>query len=866
MKLYYGGAEAVKWKEVLAANNVPSVSMSYLGLMNRQEKDILSYPGEVFLDSGAYTYNKDNSRYDFSDAYETAAKYMDFIKLHIDDVTLVSEFDAKQLEEDTIQKLRTDFYDNLPADKFMPIWHPEYGRDELERLCSSYKIVGVCQADIHGDTTHVPIFNSYIQHYGTRLHGVGITSKKLLEAVGWDSVSSTSWISPTMYGDSVTGDTLIWYRDSSGVGLDRIEALYQRGETFEVRTVNKYGAELWSKATAYRHEFSEDKKIYEITTLGHNRLKVTSDHSLFRWKNNLEEHVRTEELKVGDRILYGRPALSSKNQETIFLNVPYRNTELLRIGIELDKEFCEFLGLFWADGHHDSSGLAVSAGNDPECFDLLCSIAKRFGVSAELRKNGVDVRISSKILSEIVKVLGFSKFRSHEKVIPRFVFTLGKEQVAAYLRGYFSGDGCGHDYFVNVSSTSLPMLCQVRYLLECFDILPTIGSGQLARNRKVQSKHASYPLLISDGISVKIFLDQIGFLQPRKTSAVTPKEVTGNNGRRYQPQYALSRYERVTGIEEVPHEKFVYDLNVPDTQRFWANGIIAHNTFVWTGRELKRYPKAYKERARRSHRVLFEDNGFDSRKIEADDPAEILNLSLWSWQKYIESISVVTSKKENRIDRSEDMTHPAVDNLPTGNGTEVVPQRKVIALPIMQTVFKETQNDDNNEDEEKTQIPHLIIRSESMRVCDTCFLKDKCPGFQPASTCLYNIPIEVRTKDQLRSLHDALIEMQTHRVLFMKMAEDLGGGYADPNLSMEIDRLNRMIKTKTDGDRNTFSATLNISEAPSGPGFMEKVFGNKAIDKLRALESPVPADELIKETEIGTELGSEIFEAEVIDD
>jgi hypothetical protein len=188
--------------------------------------------------------------------------------------------------------------------------------------------------------------------------------------------------------------------------------------------------------------------------------------------------------------------------------------------------------------------------------------------------------------------------------------------------------------------------------------------------------------------------------------------------------------------------------------------------------------------------------------------------------------------------------------------TEIQPVRKTTALPIMKTVFKETKDDD----EDSVTVPHLIIRSESMRVCDTCFLKDKCPGFQPKSTCLYNIPIEVRTKDQLRSLHDALIEMQTHRVLFMKMAEDLGGGYADPNLSMEIDRLNRMIKTKTDGERNTFSATLNISEAPSGPGFMEKVFGNKAIDRLRALEAPVPADDLIRETEAM----SEILEAEVV--
>lgn len=472
MKLYYGGGEIDNWRKLLLSQGVTAVSLSFVGLKKRADYPLASkYPGqEVFLDSGAYTYNRPDSEFDFEDAYETAAQYMEFVKGNIDSVTLVSEFDAKQLGDDTIEEMRSNFYNMLPPDKFMPIWHPESGRDELERLCSSYSVVGVCQSDIHGDTTHVPVFNSYIQRYGTRLHGVGITSKKLLEAVKWDSVSSTSWLSPSRFGD----------------------------------------------------------------------------------------------------------------------------------------------------------------------------------------------------------------------------------------------------------------------------------------------------------------------------------------------------------------------------------------TFVWDGRELHRYPKDYKHK-RMSHRMLFVDNGFDYNKIEADDSVELLKLSLWSWQQYIAHISGVTTMPRNVSTVSPETGNDVVDTQPVSTGTqslssEVVIPRETTMLPIMRTVFKE-----NKDDEDEPPRPHLIVRSESMRVCDKCFLKDKCPGFQPNSTCLYNIPIEVRTKDQLQALHDALLEMQTHRVLFMKMAEDLGGGYADPNLSSEIDRLNRMIKTKTDSNKNVFSATLNISEEPSGPGFMERMFGSNASNKLRELEAPVDADVIIGE-------------------
>ena len=145
-----------------------------------------------------------------------------------------------------------------------------------------------------------------------------------------------------------------------------------------------------------------------------------------------------------------------------------------------------------------------------------------------------------------------------------------------------------------------------------------------------------------------------------------------------------------------------------------------------------------------------------------------------------------------------------------------------------------------------------------MRVCDNCFLKKNCPGFQPSSTCLYNIPIEIRTKDQLRSLHDALIEIQSQRVLFMKMAEDMSGGYADPNLSSEIDRLNRMIKTKIEGDKSTFAMTVTASESSSGPGIFDKMFGSSAGDKLRQLDEPQDANYIIAEVLEETYLPAEV--------
>lgn len=215
MRMYFGGSEVKMWRDLLEQQQVPNVALSYIGLLrrNKNNADITArwsiadhYPQaqNIFLDSGAYTLNKENSEYTYEDAVKLAQQYMEFVSANIDRVSLVSEFDAKILGFDRIRDTRTAFYDNLDPDKFMPIWHEEYGLEELERMCSSYNVVGVPVTYI-GDKSLIPVLNGYVRKYGVRLHGVAITGRKLLKEVRWDSVASMSWLSPLRFGD-----TIIW--------------------------------------------------------------------------------------------------------------------------------------------------------------------------------------------------------------------------------------------------------------------------------------------------------------------------------------------------------------------------------------------------------------------------------------------------------------------------------------------------------------------------------------------------------------------------------------------------------------------------------------------------------------------------------
>lgn len=144
------------------------------------------------------------------------------------------------------------------------------------------------------------------------------------------------------------------------------------------------------------------------------------------------------------------------------------------------------------------------------------------------------------------------------------------------------------------------------------------------------------------------------------------------------------------------------------------------------------------------------------------------------------------------------------------------------------------------------EVDHIRTRSQSMRVCKTCFLAAKCPAYEEASNCAYDIPVEIKGKDQFKSAVDSLIEMQYQRVLFMRFAEDMEGGYADPNLSNEMDRLSKMLKTKAEMEQEGFSLKIEAKERGQ-MGMISRLFGKDTGEAARALEAPVTVEDLYTE-------------------
>ena len=165
-------------------------------------------------------------------------------------------------------------------------------------------------------------------------------------------------------------------------------------------------------------------------------------------------------------------------------------------------------------------------------------------------------------------------------------------------------------------------------------------------------------------------------------------------------------------------------------------------------------------------------------------------------------------------------------------------------LPVFGYKMKTVVETDDEGHDVLKEVPVVQNQNSSLRQCDTCFVAANCPAFKPQNSCAFNLPVEVKTKDQLKALLTAIIEMQGQRVAFMRFAEEMNGGYADPNLSQEIDRLLKLVGNVNEMDSNKEFIQITASRQSSG-GVLSAIFGDRA-QALRELPETLREDTVTK--------------------
>jgi hypothetical protein len=106
-----------------------------------------------------------------------------------------------------------------------------------------------------------------------------------------------------------------------------------------------------------------------------------------------------------------------------------------------------------------------------------------------------------------------------------------------------------------------------------------------------------------------------------------------------------------------------------------------------------------------------------------------------------------------------------------------------------------------------------------------------CPEFTPGASCRFEIPVEIRNREQLVGILSSLLEMQAQRVAFGFFSEQLQGAYPDANLSSELDRFMRMTESVKNIQDNRDWLKVSI-EGRAETGILRRLFGAERAETL----------------------------------
>jgi hypothetical protein len=270
----------------------------------------------------------------------------------------------------------------------------------------------------------------------------------------------------------------------------------------------------------------------------------------------------------------------------------------------------------------------------------------------------------------------------------------------------------------------------------------------------------------------------------------------------------------------------------------WLSPMMRGETIVWFGNQLHRYPKRMKDQARSRYKAAYEAANLDFDKILADDAVEVSKLAVWSYQQleaWVNSTSHISDISAQNSPPETTQTTPSNADISGMEPNKLIARNptEIRTLPVLGVeVSRVIETDETGRDVIKD-VPVIRSNSTSLRQCNTCFVKDTCPAYKPDNACAFSLPVEVKTKEQLKGLVNSLLEIQGQRVAFAKFTEDLNGGYPDPNVGQEMDRFFKMLKTIKELDESKEMMRVTV-ERSGGAGVLSSLFGDRA-QKLNEL-------------------------------
>ncbi len=415
--------------------------------------------------------------------------------------------------------------------------------------------------------------------------------------------------------DALTGEYLPANFQIHGLnGVEPVSHIYNGGETETVRLTTRFG--------------------FSIEATPEHPLLTLDERGSLVWK-------RADEFRLGDAVALQRGQRMFGRQDAVeFDYAPSgpndRSSREIKVE-RLDEQLAYFMGIMTGDGCLTFRNRIILSSKDESIIKAFYDVAARLGLHVFRNGKGrmYDYVIASSQLYRLLQQLGMSTGRAASKIIPHSILSAPAPIVAAFLRGLFDTDGTveKRDGLVSLASVSEKLIRQTQIVLLNFGV---VGAKSIKRTRYQGQPHISY-LLTMAGAEAENFHELVGFALERKRARRQARRTNTNidvvphlgeqlsaamsgtvftraehklfgdyrvekrrpsyaklgelvgvlqahgvqNGRFAQISDLLDRhllFLEVSSIE--PSRAQVYDLTVPGTHSFVANGFVSHNTYL----------------------------------------------------------------------------------------------------------------------------------------------------------------------------------------------------------------------------------------------------------------------------------------------
>ncbi len=340
------------------------------------------------------------------------------------------------------------------------------------------------------------------------------------------------------------------------------------------------GGSKRANATVFHHY--QNQRVMEVITESGKSIKGTPNHPLLTLRNDsgklMTEWKRLDELKIGDRlkVVTGFPCTIKAYLKTSFTPITRSNFGpkfKAKLPEELTPDLASFFGYMIGDGWVGKDGYRfgfVVAETDIDILQELVRLVKGlFGLSGDhisrrLRRDRnvpmIYVHLSNKDIAANISFL-------RDKRVPDLVLQSGNEVVSTFLKWLFEADGTVFNNgrgrrVVGLKAKDIELLRDAQILLLRFGI-----------HSRIISWRGGNALLLRRGEEIVKFAKFIGFASNRKKRIVSQLCDDAKNFGRVHRQMS----ERIVKIVEHDPQD-VFDIEVPEGNRFIANGIISHNT------------------------------------------------------------------------------------------------------------------------------------------------------------------------------------------------------------------------------------------------------------------------------------------------